>query len=395
MSQRDCGCPGLVTPTLDELLAVARQKPLPRVRIRERRPPPVKVGAALKGWMEWRLVNRQGREVRGGEGPNLILDQGLNQIAETELKYQGSVTPPAGYFPIIGYAAVGTDSSSPTVSDTGLGAELARTNSTFAGDAITRPSPGVYRLTRSIEFDYGEANGNLTEWGFSNTASAGANLFNRALFTDSGGDPDTVTKTDQEKLRLTYTLEVALTPVSMTPGSFTIAGVGTVNGDYTLIGANAPSSASDIRNAPDLHLFSSLARGVITGVTGSSQWPGIASIRVSDSDLSGVSYTDAISNTFDSSSNPQTIARDATTFPRDAYTSGSFTRAGGAWRWDTTYGNLDPIRGFLLGGMPNFSSQPPAYVAYAFALDPGDVFSKDDEHTLTVGVPTVTWGRAS
>src|SRR5690606_2139551 len=105
-------------------------------------------------------------------------------------------------FPIIRYAAVGTNSGAPAVSDTGLGSEVARTDTTFALNTIARPGDGVYQLTRFIEFDYEEANGVLTEWGFSGVASDGSNLFNRALFTDGGGSPDAITKTDEEKLRL-------------------------------------------------------------------------------------------------------------------------------------------------------------------------------------------------
>src|SRR5690606_19968859 len=101
------------------------------------------------------------------------------------LTQRGTASALNTYFPLIRYAAVGTDSSTPANSDTGLGSELARTDTTFATETITRPSPGVYQLTRFIEFDYSVANGNLTEWGFSSSASAGSNLFNRALFTDS------------------------------------------------------------------------------------------------------------------------------------------------------------------------------------------------------------------
>jgi len=77
--------------------------------------------------------------------------------------------------------------------------------------------------------------------------------------------------------------------------------------------------------------------------------------------------------------------------------AGSFQRTGGSWRWDTAYGNLAPIRGFYAQGSAesyNSGINSCGKAAYAFDLDVGDEFAKDDEHTLTVGVPTVSWGRA-
>lgn len=402
MPQRDCGCPGLVTPTLDELLAVARSKPLPRVRVRERRAPPARVGASLKGWLSWSLINRQGEEVRAGEGPNLILDQGLDQIATIALIPEQQDGPsPATFFPLIRYAAVGTSSSAPTASDTGLGSELARTDATFATETLTRPSPGVYRLTRFIEFDYDEANGVLAEWGFSSSGSVGSNLFNRALFTDSGGSPDAITKTDQEKLRLTYTLEISLSPVTFTAGSFTVTNVGVVNGDYTLIGATAPSGAVSEFNmrcaAPDLKLFSAWARGTVGVVhSGILSFPPLAGAAYAHaSDLSGVTYSSVVSKINDTV-NP--VAPRVAAAPRDAYVTGSFQRTGGAWKWDTAYANLDPIRGFYVQGAYerfNSGNDSCGLAGYAFDLDTADEFSKDNEHVLTVGVPTVSWGRAT
>lgn len=400
MSRRDCGCGGLVTPTLDELLAVARNKPLPRIR--ERRPPPARLGASLKGWLSWRLVNRQGKEVRGGEGPNLILDQGLDLIATTDVYRELQNDGTSGVvtlFSLIAYCAVGTDSSSPTTSDTGLGSEVARTAAKFSNDTIARPADGVYQLTRNVEFDYDEANGNLTEWGFSPSSSVGSNLFNRALFLDSGGSPDTVTKTDEEKLRITYTLEVSLSPVTMTAGSFDITGVGTVNGNYMLVGGSAPSSnANPGQNrcaAPDLKWFSRLARGIGIVSTSLSQPPTSGTLWVSPTDLASVTYSTILSYTTDVANlrGPRDIGAN-----RDEYTPGSFQRTGGTWKWDTVYGNLDPIKGFNgQGAYESFNSglDSCAALGYVFDLDLADEFSKDDEHTLTIGVPTVTWGRAA
>lgn len=390
MSQRDCGCPGLVTPTLDELLAVAKGKPLPRVRVRERRPPPARVGATMKGWLSWQLIDRAGREVRAGEGPNLILDQGLDQIATTKVKDQRDTLQSQlpTYFPIIRYCAVGTDSTAPDPSQTGLGAEVARTDATFATETLTRPSPGTYQLTRFIEFDYSVANGNLTEWGFSSSASAGSNLFNRALFTDSNGDPDTVTKTSSEKLRLTYTLEISLSPVTWTAGSFTVANVGTVNGAYTLLGGTVPSSAAERCAATDLVLFSALARDSLNLALSLGRLLTGGFVAVG-SDQSGVVY--AADLTLPTTNNNATLQE-----ARDPYAPGSFERTGGAWVFDTGTGNLDPIQAFgVMGASEAFANTNCSRIGYVFAIDGGDQFSKDDEHKLTIGIPTVTWGRAA
>lgn len=404
MQQPDnCGCSNrLVTPTVEELLAVARRKPLPTIR--ERRPPSARVAASMKGWVRWGLIDRSGREVRGGEGPNLITDQGLDQIATTAIYDQlggasgGSVT---SLFTIITYAAVGTDNTTPDVSDTGLGMEVSRTATEFASDTIARASDGVYALTRSIEFDYGKANGNLTEWGFSSNGSAGSNLFNRALFLDGGGSPEVVTKTTDYKLRIIYTLEVTLSPVTFTAGAFTVTGVGTVNGDYTLLGGAAPSGSANPGSnrcaAPDLKLFSYWARGGVgvinTGLL--SMPPDIGCPWVHASDLSGAVYGDTVSYTGDSANGrgPR-----ATSAARDAYSPGSFQRTGGGWKWDTAYGNLDPIKGFYVqGAFESYNSglNSCGRAGYAFDLDLADEFSKDNEHTLTIGVPTVSWGRGS
>ena len=384
----DCGCGGK-GPSLERLIALAREQNLPTVGVK-----PAQFSATLKGRVEWALINRDGITERQGKGPNLILDQGLDQVAAHPLRARaaGNNMPTSGWFPIIGYAAVGTDNTAPAAGQTGLGAEVGRTTARFASDVIARPANGVYEFTKSIEFDYGFGNGNLVEWGFSFASAAGGNLFNRALFLDGGGSPEVVTKTDEFKLRLIYTLEVALSPVALTSGVFDIAGVGTRNGSYALVGGPPPSTPSgSVCQSPDLVLFSALARGELLTVAGASGTPETASIRVRDVDLSDVAYTDSLSYTNDNSA--RSVARLIDT-ERDAYVPGAFERTGGVWKFDTDAGNLANVHGFALGGA-SWTGEPICHRhGYVFALDASDEFEKDDEHTLTIGVPTVTWGRA-
>jgi hypothetical protein len=371
MQRRDCGC----GPTLEQLLAASGGVPI----IRAREAPRARVGASMNGWLQWQLVDRRGREVRAGEQSNLILDQGLDGVAEHAILER--VTSSSGArFPIIRYAAVGTSSASPEVTDVGLGSELARVDTLFATNALTRPGDGVYRLTIFIEFDYAAANGNLTEWGFSWSESPGSNLFNRELFRDDEGDPETVTKTSDEKLRLTYALEVSLSPTAFTAGWFELGGVGTVNGQYRLLRGAEPTSVSTSGRAADLMLFSRLAGGVSNpGVIGDCH----------------ASSTDASAWTYEQNPSLSTATRSSLgLLDRDAYVPGSFERSGGRWWWDTDRGNNDPVRSLILVGTHDTLAVTTIHAGYVFAIDSGDFFAKDDEHTLEVGVPTVTWGRA-
>src|SRR5690606_24971837 len=164
--------------------------------------------------------------------------------------------------------------------------------------------------------------------------------------------------------------------------------VGTVTGAYTLLGWTNPSNTADILRCPDLQVFSALARADLgtAGDTG-GQTVRRGSARAWDTDLSGVTYTEEFSLGIES--NVRRVAREV--IARDAYTPGSFTRAGGAWKWDTGYGNVDPLLAVTIQG--NDTAVDNGRPGYVFAFDSG--FAKDNEHTLTIGVPIVSWGRGS
>jgi len=339
------------------------------IRISKRIPKRASVGATLEGRLHWQLIDRSGRTEAEGETHNLILDQGLDYVAT----YGLSMT-------MLADCAVGTDSAAPAVSDTALGAEVARTATTFAGNATTRTSNGVYDLVKSFEFDYAQANGNLTEFGISASGTAGGNLFSRELFRDGSGTPETVTKTSAYKLRITYTLTVTLSPVTMTAGSFALTGVGTITGNYLLI-----RDDNTHLTAPDLGLFNILATGPLGTSAFVSDFLYTGGIAIDTSDQSGATYDTAPAVKLGN------VCAHAVDTSRDAYVAGSYQRTGGLWKFDVSYGN-GTIQAFMIAGQAN-SSYGNA-IGYIFDLDTGSVFTKDSLHTLTVGAPTVTWARA-
>lgn len=363
---------------------------LPRhMRVRERHAPKARMSAGVEGWLEWRMIDRAGREVRGGEQRNLILDSGLDQIASYD------------FTAIVNYLAVGTDNTAPVVGDTALGAQVARKNGQFTATAQTYVSPGVYQISATWEWDFGEANGNLTEWGVSPT-SAG-DLFCRNLFKDTGGTPVPVTKDSSHKLRMTYVLQVTLSPVSSTAGSLTITdypSVGTdlvVDGHYMLIRSDNAGNVKD-RDIRCFELFaqgiapwnattSNLARGASLAAVGEDK---SASLIYAAGDLDkNLVYRDAADGVA-SYGYPAAGPGDTPA----AYTPGSFQRG----TWQTTFVNTAAtaltIYGFVLNG--GFYTNNVNIVAtrpgYLFDFDTATI-TKDDLHTLSVGMPVVSWAR--
>lgn len=364
---------------------------IPRLVVRERRPPPLRVSVGVEGWLRWELINRKGRVTRGGEQHNLILDQGLDQIAIYGVTLTGTgaigVNNPTAS---IRYAAVGTDSTAPTTSDTGLGSEVGRTDVGSTGntldESISRSADGVYDHVRTYEFDFDEAIGNLTEWGISPIGTSGSNLYARELFRDGGGSPETVSKTADDKLRLVYTRRITITPTEWTAGSLAITNLGTVNGNYRLIGGDASGQEGFM----DLRLFSRLAKA--EEPTGSlTSWQG--GIYLPPSDLSGSAYSDKIGP-------PSQVNIDTTTQwsitvheSADAYTPGSFTRDGYVLKFATNRGNYEGYGLALVGKGQDLQRTP--RLGMIFSYDSGDRWTKDNLHELRVTLPTVTWGRGS
>lgn len=155
----------------------------------------------LEGWFTVSLIHaRSGLIARELHFRNLIVDGGRELLGTSTLDTA------------LAYFAVGTSSTAPATGQTTLGAEVFRTNSTggFADTAGVWSAGNIYlSAKRTRVFTEAQANGNLTEVGILNAATAGT-MFCRSLLKDAGGFPTTITKTSEFQLRIEY--EVRLYP---------------------------------------------------------------------------------------------------------------------------------------------------------------------------------------
>lgn len=331
----------------------------PIVRARDRHAPKPRIGAGLEGWVSWGLIDRRGNKVAGGEQHNLILDTFLDRLAASDV-YANA---------FLSHFAVGTGSTPPDVTDTALDNELARTTTSITS-STTRVANGVHERIWEREFDFGVGNGNLTEFGFGYGVSS--DMLVRELFRDGGGNPVTLTKTADYKLRIKYTLSVALTPVTLTSHSFPITGIGLINGQHTWIG----STFSDFA---DSSLFSSVARGQ------AGPWSSTGNAWCSLSTVSSISYTSNINR-----HNTNTPGGGVNT--SSAYTPGSHQRS--ISMTIPTSGDNIAANSIVVGTGDNLTDAN-RRVGWGFLIDSNDRFTKDSLHTLSLDeVLTVAWGRA-
>jgi len=335
------------------------------LQIRDRRAPQPKVGAGIGGWFQLELVDRRGRLTWEHQQHNLFLDSGLDRIGQSS-GYLGYMLNAQD----ISRCAVGVGSADPDVSDTALVSELARTATLVPGavDEHRRVAAGVYELERSFQFGFDQANGNLTEIGFAWGAGPG-NLWMRELIRDPGGNPITLTKTDDFILRAKYTLRFTLSPVTPTAGSFAVAGWGLLNGTFMFRGGGA----GPLNNGnTDYRAFREAAAGI--GVVG------LASSVAASTDYASTQHLGTVSSIRDSSSQVS------------AFTSGSWQRS-----VDCTFGvsqsnGVISTIGLHGAGVTNNSNSQPGFF---FLVDEEDRQEKDSEHILTIErIIGVTWGRS-
>jgi hypothetical protein len=144
-----------------------------------------------------------------------------------------SLIPVYGFVELSRYAVVGTGSTIPDPSQTGLVNEVARTNADTSPPLSGNDEPvnGQAVITRVREFTEAQVGGrNLTEWGFSPAGAAGNNLMCRELFRDGLGNPVVLTLATDQRLRLIYKHSFSYTPAIGTAQdvSVNINGIGVI-----------------------------------------------------------------------------------------------------------------------------------------------------------------------
>ena len=316
------------------------------------RNPKIRIG--LRGYCKWQVRNRAGEVLRQGQGHNVITDAGLNLVAEHVLRQ------------VFRWIHVGDGSAAPSESDTELDSSVASVDGGGSPDD-SFPAPGEVVLERTQDFGFGEATGNLTEWGTSPLSESA--LFNRELFRDEAGNPVVVTVTNDEMLRITVGLEVYLSP-NETAGTdtITITGLDPASRDISYRFLRPPSFGTQREYV--------IAQELMTGDT---------SLRIAAYEGGIVSY--------DTDLSPAAGSGDFQFLTYETYVSGSHERI----TEEVTYpvsGAVGEIGRFLLQRETSGTAAA-RRAGYICAFDEGDEFTKDDTHELTIKPPDISWGRAS
>jgi len=152
---------------------------------------------------------------QGPEFSNTVLDVGLDLFADNAL------------YSFIVFCNVGTGTSEPAQTDTGLDNRIASSSSTYGSitHLTTNTDPLHYGKIQTIVFAIGSCTGNLTELGLSK--SNNSEYFNRQLFRDEFGDPAVITVLSDEGLRVTFDVRIysEMGREVLYPGNFDLGGV--------------------------------------------------------------------------------------------------------------------------------------------------------------------------
>lgn len=209
----------------------------------------------MRGRYRLTVRDRHGDAKRGTDWfPNIILNSGLNRW---------------GSGGVISGAAIGTGSSTPDATQTGLDAQSTWTTTAGTGHNTVSAS-GVSPYFNSRIHVYrtalGALNGNYSEVG---VGWATGQMFSRALILDGLGNPTTISVASDEQLDIEYELQV-FPPLTDVVGTITIAGMGDVDivGRAANVNATSTSQGWGVLSsvAPSLIASGSLAMNAALSV---------------------------------------------------------------------------------------------------------------------------------
>lgn len=174
--------------------------------------------AKVRGYYKIEVKNKAGETTRELNSKNLVLDSLIDTL-------NGGLTSSqeAPEDMIMQYICLGTGTSEPSAGDTALGNEILEKDIYWSTLYLEfSESPDGSKLTETIrrtkDFGLGGVVGNLTEIGIKDYNKV---LMTRSLFKDAAGNPTTITVTSEDKLVITYYIELAEVPLSMS-GSFQV-----------------------------------------------------------------------------------------------------------------------------------------------------------------------------
>ena len=151
-----------------------------------------KIKTYFEGIYSFKAINIETGEARDlgsvADSPNMIVKTGLNAMGNANN--------------LIRTCVVGTDSTTVSVEDTALGAQIASTTTVQTETYGAQSSAPYFRwYRRTFRFAQGAAAGNLAEVGIKVDDGT---LFSRALIVDSAGNPTTLSILADEYLDVTY-----------------------------------------------------------------------------------------------------------------------------------------------------------------------------------------------
>lgn len=351
----------------------------PRVVVRPLLPPPPTFGARLQPQhLHWQVGRYKERLTSGpgglGRGKVWVVEREAEQHNLVLNQTYDSLMAQYGITSLTSYAAVGTGSTPPSPSQTGLANEVRRTNRNDAKGSGTfsyaRVANGVYEQTVIREFLESEVgNLNLTEWGFSPSGSAGNNLMSRELFRDGNGNPIVITLASDQRLRLIYKTRITLAPVVAVDASINISGIGVRTGKYVL----TLSAGGSGGRYPDLVVVEVAMTGNVVNSGGD---PSISYRNVYLHSVQlPISYTDTTTSPSGSLGNKWPGLQSYAANSRQRKTNPTTFLSNEANGTIRTIG-LGP---YLGGG-------------FRFVLDSGQEITKTNLYKLTIGEFALTWG---